>query len=214
MTMEVPTFNPQQIAQLTKAFHQGAAEASEALARWVNATITVSIDSVDQCPLDVAIRVLGEGDTGVCMCLMEMQGSLTGYMLLAFDDVSGWALSDLLLGRPARSTVEWGDVENSCMLETMNIAGSSYLNGISNDLTVRGRLQVELIPSPPTFLRDFAESLLQTAFMDQAIASSNVVFAQTRFNLRGQALRWTFLLIPDHASLQRLSVILANLRDQ
>ncbi|WP_010585912.1 CheC, inhibitor of MCP methylation [Schlesneria paludicola] len=209
--MQSQTFNDRQIAQLTKAFHQGAAEASAALVKWLNSTMTMAIDSVNQCPLDVAIGVLGEGDSPVCMCLMEMQGTLTGHMLLAFDDPSGLALSDILTGRTAGTANEWGEVESSCVLETMNIAGSAYLNGISNDLSQRSHNQVELIPSPPMFLRDFAESLLETAFMDQAVANGDVVFARTRFDLQGQALRWTFLLIPDPASLQRLSEILTDL---
>lgn len=209
--MQPPTFNEQQITQVTKAFHQGAAEASTALAKWLNSPMTMAIDSVDQCPLDAAIGVLGEEDSSICMCLMEMQGTLTGHMLLAFDDASGLALADILMGHPAGTSAEWGEVESSCVLETMNIAGSAYLNGISNDLSQRSHDKVELIPSPPMFLRDFAESLLETAFMNQAIASSDVVFARTRFDLQGQALRWTFLLIPDPASLQRLSEILAEL---
>jgi chemotaxis protein CheC len=171
----------------------------------------MTIDSVDQCRLEDATSVLGDGDSAVCMCLMEMQGTLTGHMLLAFDDPSGLALSDLLLARARGTTAEWGDVEISCVLETMNIAGSAYLNGIAADLSERSGTPVELIPTPPRFLRDFAESLLQAAFLDQAVAGSDVVFAKARFNMSGEPLRWTFLLIPDPVSLRRLSELLAGL---
>ena len=211
MTTNPGPFTERQIAELTKAFHCGAAESSTALAKWLNSSMTMAIDAVDQCPLEVAIGILGEGESTVCMCLMEMQGTLTGHMLLAFDDVSGLSISDILLTREPGTATDWGDVESSCVLETMNIAGSAYLNGIANDLSARSGEMVYLVPSPPTFLRDFAESVLESAFMDQASAGSDVVFARTRFDLHGQALRWTFLLIPDPASLQRLSEILADL---
>lgn len=204
-------FNERQITQLTKAFHRGAAESSSALAQWLNSAMNMSIDAVDQCPLETAIGVLGAADSAVCMCLMEMQGTLTGHMLLAFDDVSGLAMSDLVMAREPGTASAWGEVEISSVLETMNIAGSAYLNGIARDLSERSKRKFELIPSPPQFLRDYAESILESAFMDQAIAASDVVFARARFDLSGQPLRWTFLLIPDPGSLQILSEILANL---
>lgn len=211
MSVESRPFTERQIAQLERAFHCGAAESSAALERWLSAPTSISIDSVDQCPLEDATSALGEWDGAVCMCLMEMQGTLTGHMLLAFDDQSGLAVTDLLLARPRGTAAAWGDVETSCILETMNIAGSAYLNGIARDLSDRGGQSVELIPTPPIFLRDFAESLLETAFLDQAVAGSDVVFARARFDLSGQPLRWTFLLIPDPASLKRLSEILTGL---
>ena len=201
-----------QIDRFATALHRGAAEASIALAQWLNCPTTMSIDSIDQCSLEDATSVLGEGDNAVCMCLMEMQGTLTGHMLLAFDDNSGLFVSDLLLSRSLGTADAWGEVETSCVLETMNIAGSAYLNGIARDLAVCCGQSIELIPTPPVFLRDFAESLLETAFLDQAVAGNDVVFALANFDFSGKPLRWTFLLIPDPASLQRLSDILAEMK--
>jgi chemotaxis protein CheY-P-specific phosphatase CheC len=171
----------------------------------------IAIEAIDQCPLEKAIGILGGSDAALCVALMEMEGTLSGHMILAFDDVSGWVIPDLLLGRSPGTTNEWGDVETSCVLETMNIAGSAYLNGIARDLTERGQSKCELVPSPPVFLRDFAESLLESAFMDQALAESDVVFARARFDLSGQPRCWTFLLIPDPDSLKTLSDILSRL---
>lgn len=209
--MSTEPFTDQQIAQLTKAFHRGASEASTALAQWLHAPMSISIDAVDQCPLESALSVLGEGDNAVCMVLMEMEGLLTGHMLLAFDDVSGLGLSDMLLSRPKGTATSWEELERSCVMETMNIAGSAYLNGIAHYLSEGCDERGELIPSPPQFLRDFAESLLQSAFMEQALFAREVVFAKARFDLSGQPLRWTFLLIPDPASLETLAEILNRL---
>lgn len=211
MSAEPRPFTDVQLTQLSRAFHRGAEMASLALQGWLQAPTAIAIDSVDQCPLQDATSVLGESDGAICMCLMEMKGTLTGHMLLAFDDPSGLALTDLVLQRSRGIAAEWGDVEISCVLETMNIAGSAYLNGIATDLSERSRQSIELIPTPPIFLRDFAESLLEAAFLDQASAGSQMVFASSRFDLQGQPLRWTFLLIPDPVSLTRLSEILAKL---
>jgi chemotaxis protein CheC len=200
-----------QIEQLAIAFHRGALESSEALGRWLATPTSISIDSVDQCALENATNVLGESDETVCMCVMQMRGTLTGQMLLAFDDASGLAITDRLLSQAPGTAAEWRDVEVSAALETMNISGSAYLNGIARDLSERGKTDVQLIPGPPVFLRDYAECLLQTAFLDQAIAGSQVVFARARYEVLGNPLRWSFLLIPDPDSLKRLTEILAGL---
>lgn len=206
-----PPLTSRQITQLTPAFHRGAAESSIALGRWLNTAVTLSVDRVDHCPLDKAISLLDVEDQPVCVAVMEMQGTLTGHMLLAFDDDSGWAIPDLLLSRAPGTSVTWDEVERSCVLETMNIAGSAYLNGVATDLKNRSQRRIELIPSPPQFHRDFAESVLEAAFMEQAINMNDVVFAQTRFELSGKPVHWTFLLIPDPESLEGLSSILRSM---
>lgn len=199
-----------QLDQLGRAFHRGAEEASSALGRWLNAPTRMTVDAVDQCPLSDVARVLGDPDRVICLCLMEMQGTLGGHMLLAFDDASGLALADLVRGRRTGSATEWGELETSCVMETMNIAGSAYLNGLARELTARSGESLELMPTSPVFLRDFAESLLQTAFLDQAVAESQAVFARSRFEHAGQSFGWTLLLIPSPDSLRRLSQWLAE----
>lgn len=211
MNPPLQPLGPRELSQLAPAFHQGAADASAALATWLHAPTTMTIDAIDHCRLTEATGVLGDPETIVCVCLMEMQGTLSGHMLLAFDDESGMALSNLLIQNSPGAAPAWGDLEISCVLETMNIAGSAYLNGIARDLSERSRSDVELMPTPPRFLRDYTESLLQSAFMEQAMSGGEAVFARARFDLAGQPLHWTFLLIPDPASLTRLAKLLAGI---
>lgn len=209
MTSENVQFTPSQIDRLTAAFHCGAAEAADALHRWLSVSTEISIEGVDQCPLEAATSVLSEMGETVCMCVMGMEGTLNGQMILAFDDPSGLVLADLLLGKPAGTSIEWGELEISSSLESMNIVGSAYLNGIARSLSTNNQ-PVTLIPSPPHFLRDFVESLLQSAFIEQAQAGSQIVFAKARFQMSGNPLRWTFLLIPDPESLHCLSELLLS----
>lgn len=198
-------FSPRQIALLSEALHRGVADSAAALETWLAAPASVTIEAVDQCSLEDATQVLGDDGDVVCMCIMQMEGALTGQLLLAFDDASGLTLADLLLSRSLGTSANWNDLEISAALETMNIVGSAYLNGIAEMLAARSDTPISLIPTPPQFLRDFVESLLQTAFVEQAATGRYIVFARTRFELREQPLRWTFLLIPDPVSLSRLT---------
>ena len=206
-----PRLTSEQLERLTQAFHAGARMGSRAMQDWLSAPAEISIDSADECPLDMATAVLGQSDEIVGMCLMQMEGTLNGQMVLAFDDASGLSLSDLLLGNPPGTATNWGDVEISSAQESMNILGSAYLNGMARFLSEGCGESVSLIPSPPTFFRDYAESLLETVFMDQASTGNHVLFARAQFELHGCPLNWTFLLIPDPPSLIKLSRILSKL---
>lgn len=123
MSDEQLPFTDQQITFLTEAFHRGVADSAAALGKWLDAKAAVVIESIDQCPLEDATQVLGNGDEIACMCQMQMQGTLTGQLLLAFDDASGLTLADLLLAKPDGTATDWGDIEISAALETMNIVG-------------------------------------------------------------------------------------------
>lgn len=207
---ETLLFSSDQLERLTRAFHSGAAVGSDAMQRWLGVPTLISIDSVDQCPMEMATGVLGQTGDAVGMCLMRMQGTFTGLMVLAFEDSSGLAMTDLILGHAPGTAVQWGELEMSAALESMNILGSAYLNGMADFLSRGNAGTVELIPSPPRFVRDFAESLLQTAFMEQAVVGSHMLFARARFEMRGRPLKWTFLLIPDPPSLVRLAILLSE----
>ena len=204
-------FTSDQLERLTQAFHAGARTGSDAMSGWLSAPAEISVDSADECPLDLATAVLGQSGDIVGMCLMQMEGALNGQMVLAFDDISGLSLSDLLLGHPPGTAKEWGEVEISSAQESMNILGSAYLNGMSRFFSEGCGEKMTLIPSPPIFFRDFAESLLQTVFIEQASSGDHVLFARARFELHGCPLNWTFLLIPDPPSLSKLSRILSKL---
>lgn len=154
--------------------------------------------------------MLSRSDDVVCFCLMAVSGSLTGHLILCCDDASGLSLTDLLLNRPAGTAGEWGEVEQSAALESHNIIGCAYLNSLARHLPAEEGRALELIPSPPEFCRDFAESLLQAVFLDQAMSSDVVFVSRTTFELRGQPLNWTLLLVPDSPSMTWLRNMLPD----
>ena len=203
-----PPLSSSQLRRLAEALHLGAKKASQAMAIWLSVPTLVEFDSVDQLPMHDAPDVLGGADQELCFCLMEMTGSLTGQIILAFDDSCGLSLSDLLLDHPIGTAADWGDVEQSAALETTNIIGSAYLNSLTKQLTEPRGETLELMPLPPTFRREFVESLLQTAFLGQVMASDFIFVARAKFQIRGQLLNWSMLFVPDATSMSRLRELL------
>lgn len=198
-----------QLKALTIVLRHGEDEASSALSKWLGRSARVTVEQVEQLPLAEATAVLGSPDAPICSCAMAMHGCLTGQLILVFDDASGLALADLLLGKPVGASNGWGEVEQSAALETINIIGCAYLNALVHFFRESEGAEHELIPSPPRFARDFAESLMQFALMNQAMASDVVFLTRTEFRIEGEPVNWNLLFVPDAESLASLQAILA-----
>jgi chemotaxis protein CheC len=170
----------------------------------------IEIDSLEQLPLEEATDLLAVGDDPICFCSAEIKGVLTGEMILAFDDASGLALADMLLDQPQGTAGEWTEMATSAALETTNILCCSYLNSLSRSISKPGHSSA-LLPTPPKFSRDFAESLLEFALMDQAVAADQVILARTRFEIDAVPVKWTLLFVPDAESMSRLPELLSGI---
>jgi chemotaxis protein CheC len=200
--------NDQQLTALTIVLRHGEDEASAALSKWLGRTARISVEQVEQLPLAEASAVVGSPDAPVCACAMAMHGRITGQLILMFDDASGLALADLLLGNPVGACKSWGEVEQSAALETTNIIGCAYLNALVHFFRASEGKTCELVPSPPRFARDFAESLMQFALMNQAMASDVVFLTRTEFRIEGAPVNWSLLFVPDADSLATLTEML------
>ena len=208
------TLDAKHLAALDRTLKRGSVHASEQLTKWIEKPSFVEIESIRPMPLSDATELLSSGDDPVCFCAMEMQGEIAGEIILVVDDASGFALADMVVGTPVGRTKEWTELAKSAVLETTNIVGCAYLNCLSDRFSNEQR-SVTLVPSPPSFRRDFPQCLLEFALMAQAIEFDHVIVAQTRFRVEDAPLRWNLLFIPDADSMGRLPRLLdiASLRD-
>ncbi len=198
-------------------FERGAESASQALSKWLGEDVRLSISEVEQLDLTEAAEVLGPPETLVAACATSLSGALSGQILLVFEDRSGLALVDLLMHQPVGTTTSWDELEQSAAQETTNIVACAYLNALAAHLPGKlfqgGPAGEELIPTPPTFVHEFAGSLLEFALMEQALELDQVLLVHTSFESSRQDLNlnWTLLFIPDRASLHALACVLAEL---
>ena len=207
---------------LRMIFDRGAEGASHALSKWLAEDVHLAISEVELVELEEAAELLGPADSLVASCIMGLTGQLTGLILLIFDNHSGFALIDLLLHQPIGTMTKWGELEQSAAKETTNIVGCAYINALATYLphiafpttnpagnTITG----ELVPTPPTFVQEFAGSLLQFALMDQALELDQVLLIHSQFQAarQGLNLNWTLLFIPSRDSLGSLAVLLTQL---
>jgi chemotaxis protein CheC len=210
-------------------FDRGAESASQALSKWIGHEVRLAVSEIELVELAQAAELLGPADSLVAACTMGLYGRLTGLLLLVFEDRSGLALVDLLTQQPVGTTTAWGELEQSAAKETTNIVGCAYVNALATHLpgTVPlASLQAggtgiqtggdELVPTPPTFVREFAGSLLQFALMEQALELDQVLLIHSEFGAGGQGLNldWTLLFVPSRESLHALAASLAQLESR
>jgi chemotaxis protein CheC len=188
--------------RLAALFHSGADDASHALAKWLGRPAALSVERLDALPIAEAAAVMGSSDALICGCAMRIDGAIGGLLLLAADDDAGLSLADTLLERPAGTSTSWGDLERSAVIETANIVGCAYLNAICAALGPAGAAGI--LPSPPVFLRDFPEAVMEAVLMEQPVLSEIVLLARTEFRIDGTPVSCGLVFLPDAAGLAAL----------
>ena len=126
--------------------------------------------------------------------------------MIAYQDVQ-LALADMLLDQPRGTAAAWDDMERSAALETTNIVACAYLTALARVVPHEAAESTEMLPSPPQFSQEYAESLIEFALMGQAMATDHVLLAKTRFEVDGEPVNWTLLCVPDADSMARLRTL-------
>jgi len=221
-----PILTTTQQRLLGMIFERGAESASQALSKWLGHEVHLVVSEIEVVELAQAAEILGPAESLVDACTMGLTGRLTGLILLVFEDRSGLALVDLLTNQPVGTTTEWGELEQSAAKETTNIVGCAYVNALATHLPGTAAFPAEgghaessgdeLIPTPPTFVREFAGSLLQFALMEQALELDQVLLIHSEFQAGGQGLNldWTLLFVPSRESLHALAAALLELESR
>jgi chemotaxis protein CheC len=191
--------NPTSPDQFVSAFHRGAEDASAALSKWLGRPATLWVERLDALPIAEAVAVLGSGEEPICGSAMRIDGVVRGLLLLATADAAGLALADTLLERAVGTSVAWGDLERSAVVETANIVGCAYLNAICAALEPGG--SEGILPSPPLFLRDFPASVMEAVLLEQPSPAETVLLARTEFRIDGTPVACGLVFLPDATGL-------------
>jgi chemotaxis protein CheC len=149
-----------QLDALREVANIGAGHAATALSQMTNRTIMINVPEVNVLALEDASELLGRADETVAAVLMHMMGDLTGRTLVLFPEGSARNLCDILFRKPAGTTAEFGEMEQSGLKEAGNILASAYLNALSDFMGMM------LVPSVPSLVIDLSAAVLTTAYLN------------------------------------------------
>ncbi|MEX2178717.1 MAG: chemotaxis protein CheC [Gemmatimonadaceae bacterium] len=197
---DIRSLNPKQLDALREVANIGAGHAATALSQMIGSTIMISVPRINVTRLEDVPPVVAAPEEPVAAVLLHMLGDLTGRTLLVFPRDVAIRLAELLLRRPAASSTELGELEQSAIKEAGNILSSAYMNALSDFM---GML---LLPSPPSLAVDMSSAVLTTAYLQFGSDRDFVFCVESEFFVKGteQPLRGFFLLLPDPPSLSAI----------
>lgn len=173
----------------------GAFEASRAVSKWLKRGVKISTEGFTRVPLQEVGDHFDETTPLVAMHL-PLGNSLHGHALLCVPLPHAMNLVDLLMGQPAGTTTELGELERSALEETGNIIASSFMNSWAN------WLDISIEPKPPQFIVDLPSAVLDAVIAEQALIGDDVLLARTDFIVDEQWIEWVFMLLPSPSSMR------------
>ena len=197
---DVRTLKALQLDALREVANIGAGHAATALSQMINSTIMISVPTINVSRLEEVPPQVSAPEEPVAAVLMHMLGDLTGRTLLVFPKPTAVRLSELMLRRPAGTSTELGELEQSAIKEAGNILSGAYMNALSDFMGLM------LLPSPPSLAVDMSSAVLTTAYLQFGTDRDYVFCVESEFYMNDlhERLRGFFLLLPDVASLQAI----------
>ena len=197
---DLKSLKPVQVDALREVANIGAGHAATALSQMTGSTIMISVPTITIAKLEDVPPQISGPEEPVAAVLMHMMGDLTGRTLLVFPKSTAVRLSELMLRRPAGSSKELGELEQSAIKEAGNILSGAYMNALSDFMGLM------LLPSPPSLAVDMSSAVLTREFLRLGDDAEHVFVVETEFSMKevGEQLRGFFLLLPDPASLQAI----------
>ena len=189
-----------QLDALREVANIGAGHAATALSQMIGGTIMISVPTINVSRLEEVPPQISAPEEPVAAVLMHMLGDLTGRTLLVFPKSTAVRLSELMLRRPAGTSKELGELEQSAIKEAGNILSGAYMNALSDFMGLM------LLPSPPSLAIDMSTAVLTTAYLQFGTDRDYVFCVESEFFMTdvNERLRGFFLLLPDPASLQAI----------
>ena len=178
------------LSVLSSLFTSATENASEAMCKWTNGQITLSLEGLREIALEQVQAELDVGDDLLTMVVLSFEGDLGGQLILTFDEQNGRQLAASLLGREKNTDPEWSEMEQSALKETGNILACSYMRVLTDII------DTNLVPSPPYFIQDYGASVLQQAVMTQAMVSDRILICHTIFRQDDEELKWNIFFMP------------------
>ena len=197
---DIRSLSPKQLDALREVANMGAGHAATALSTMTGQTIMISVPTLNIARLEDVPPQISGPEEPVAAVMMHMLGDLTGRTLLVFPKPTAVRLAELMLRRPAGSSTDLGELEQSAIREAGNILSGAYMNALSDFMGMM------LLPSPPSLAIDMSSAVMSTAYLQFGTDKDYVFCVESEFHMKdiSEQLRGFFLLLPDFASLQAI----------
>lgn len=146
-------------------------------------------------PLELPSLWMDSPSTPVCAAFYQVEGDLSGFLLLVFPAYEAEAIADAVLGPEDADSV----LVDSALGEIGNIVGSTFLNYLAD------YFRISAAPTPPQVIRDMMGALMDTlAAVAAAEGRTQVPVIRTTFAQEEGSITAFLLWMAEVEDLQRL----------
>jgi chemotaxis protein CheC len=188
------------IAKMRIIAGRGFTNSAKGLSMMIGQELSVSSPDVNMVPLADIAEILGGPENDAVGVYLRIEGDLSGQVMLIIPYQQALELCDMVMDAPAGSTQELGKMERSALSEIGNLTGAFFLNAIA-ELT-----NISSHPSPPAVMVDMVGSILDVVVATMGAISDNVLMFKAAFKIGERKLQADFWIIPDPATLDKLTV--------
>jgi chemotaxis protein CheC len=180
----------------------GAGRAATAFAELISSKVEISVPQTSLVPLEKISHLLGDVDRPFFVLDSQLEGEITGRILLLFSPQDAKGVASLLLGKKPEE-VDFDDaMVKSSLMECTNILSGSYITALV-EMT-----NLNIISSVPHLAMDMVGAILDFIFIQIAQYSEQAFFIRTDLKINDRNIEGLFLLFPDVESLNKIFNIL------
>ncbi len=193
------TFSEFELDALREFSNVGAAHAATALSKLIDKKMLVKIPTVKMMPVKDVPNYLGGAEVPVIGLYFRIGGDLGGSILLCFPVTTAAVLVDLLTaGMGTKNIAEYGEVEQSALMEVGNILTNSYLNALAEMMEMR------LLLSVPYYSSDFLGAVVDFLLIELSQSADYALIMDTVIDSADTKFVGNLLVFPDDKSLQKI----------
>ena len=181
----------QPVERLEQAARRATESASEAILGWTDGRVRLELEKLVEVELGDSSDLMTSDERMLTAVVFGIEGAVGGQLLLAFDEENGRKLALQLIGKPVEAAEAWSSLEKSAIMETGNILASAYLNEMTRIAGER------LTPTAPTFIQDYAGSVVGQALVNQMLLSEQVLVCCTVFEFDSKQMDWSVYFLPE-----------------
>ena len=175
----------------TELVSKGVTNALTGLADMVGQKIEISSLEARYLPIKDISYLVGGPEQTTAAIYLSVSGAAEGHMIVIYRPETAYDLIDMLLGQPAGTTNELGEMETSALGEMGNIVGSFFLNALADATGLKLRV------SPPSVMMDMAGAILDAILAEVMSDVDEALVMQTSYGTEDMQINGTFLCLPS-----------------
>ncbi|MBN1824099.1 MAG: chemotaxis protein CheC [Endomicrobiales bacterium] len=183
---------------LLEVLNIGAGQSATALSEILRQKVLINVPDLKFLPIDKVTESLGGAEQKIVGIYFQINGDITGKMLLLFDQKTGHMLAEILTGDKTKREGKLSDIDMSAMMEMANIIANSCLNGLA------GLLDMRLMPSIPYYAEDELGAVIDFLLIEMAIVSELAMLVNTEMSTEKGNIKGSLLVFPDDTFMNKI----------